>query len=210
MAAGAACAGLDVHEHLEQAQAVPEGGFLPGREESLEILRARARSLARERTREEAGEEHIDVVAFMLAHETYGVESSCVREVCPLKDLTPVPCTPPFVLGIINVHGQILSVIDIRKFFELPCEALTDLNRVIILHSSEMEFGILADAVLGLRSIPAGDIQSSLPTLTDVRGDYLKGVTGDRVVVLDAKKILADSRIVVKEEMDGSSGLSGP
>ncbi|MBI2998359.1 MAG: chemotaxis protein CheW, partial [Deltaproteobacteria bacterium] len=108
----------------------------------------------------------MEIVEFFLASEKYGVESSYVREIYPLKELTPVPCTPSFVLGIINVRGQILSVIDIKKFFDLPEKGLTDLNKVLILRNDRMEFGILADAVLSVNRASINDIQPGLPTLT--------------------------------------------
>lgn len=166
-----------------------------------QILHARARALAREprRAEDEAGQ--IEVLEFLLAYETYGIEMSWVRETLPLKDLTPVPCTPPFVLGLISVRGQIMSVLDIREFFELPEKGLTDLNKVIIIHDELMEFGILADAVLGVRMVPFAGLQPSLPTLTGVREEYLQGVTNERLVVLDGKKLLNDRRLVVHEEI---------
>ena len=61
-----------------------------------------------------------------------------------------------------------------------------------------MEFGILADAVTGIRKISLDIIQPVLPTLTGIRAEYLKGVTDERVVILDAKKILGDEKIIVK------------
>ncbi len=61
-----------------------------------------------------------------------------------------------------------------------------------------MEFGILADTILGVNTIPMGTIQPTLPTLTGVRAEYLKGITGDRVVVLDGGKLLADPKMVVQ------------
>jgi len=124
-----------------------------------------------------------------------------VREVYPLKELTPLPCTPPFVAGIVNVRGQVISVIDIKKFFDLPERGLTDLNKVIILSDGVMEFGILADAVVDVRNIPLEKIQSGLPTLTGIREDYLRGVTAERLVILDAEKLLTDGNIVVHEEV---------
>ena len=117
-----------------------------------------------------------------------------------MKELTPVPCTPAFVLGIINVHGRVLSVIDLKRFFDLPNNALTDLNRVIVIRKQGMEVGILADNIHGVRRIPRRDLQPSLPTLTGVRAEYLKGITRDRLVVLDADKLLSDPKIVVREE----------
>ena len=166
--------------------------------EKAKVLKERARALAKEPKGIEEDESHLEVVEFMLAHERYDLELTHIREVYPLKELTPLPGTPDFVLGIINVRGQILSIVDIKRFFELPEKGLTNLNQVIILQSDEMEFGILADEILGTKSIPASAIQASLPTLTGIRAEYLKGVTGDRVVILDGEKLLADEKIVVQ------------
>ncbi len=191
-----------VHQRIEAAQAALAQGSTPTFEEKKTILRARAKALAREPEKEAVNLEYIEVVAFLLAYEQYGIESSYVREVYPLKEFTPLPGTPAFVLGVVNVRGQILSVVDIKKFFDLPEKGLTDLNKVIIIQHDKMEFGILADAVLGVRSIPLAAIQPSLPTLTGIRADYLKGVTGERLVVLDAVKILSDPQIIVHEQVE--------
>ena len=104
----------------------------------------------------------MEIVEFLLARERYGIEASYVREVYPLNDLTPVPCVPPFVLGIINVRGQIISVIDIKKFFDLPEKGLGDLNKVIIIESDDMEFGILADEIVGIGKLRQEELQASL------------------------------------------------
>lgn len=191
----------EVHRRLENAQAAIERGWAPTPEESKKILKERAKALTGEPEEKETAGESIEVVEFLLSYEKYGIESSYVREVYPLKELTPLPCTPPFVLGIINVRGQILSVIDIKKFFELPEKGLTDLNKVIILHNDVMELGILADVILGVRNVFLSELQPSLPTLTGIREEYLKGITGDRVVILDAGKLLSDKKITVHEEV---------
>ncbi|GAM10257.1 chemotaxis protein CheW [Geobacter sp. OR-1] len=164
------------------------------------ILRARAAILAQEPEESGAGEEQIEIVEFLLSDEHYAFESTYVGEVYPLKDLTPLPCTPPFVLGVINMRGKILSVIDLRRFFDLPVKGLSDLNKVIVLHDDAMEFGILADAILAARCIPRAGLLTSLPTLTEIRAEYLLGVTQERLVVLDGDKILSDRSIVVHEE----------
>lgn len=190
----------EVRQRLEAARAAAERAWMPVPEEAERILQARARALAREGETRQAGET-LDLVTFALAGETYAVESSYVAEVTPLNDLTPVPCTPPFVLGIVNLRGEILSVIDLRKFFDLPEKGLTDLNKVLVLRSAGMGFGILADTIAGVREVPVGEIQPSLPTLTGIREKYLRGVTADRVVILDGAKLLGDDTIVVREEV---------
>ena len=174
----------------------------PSSPDDVEILRARARTLARPPDDAPAAATLLDVLEFRLAQERYALETRYVREVCPLKDLTPIPCTPPFVLGIVNVRGRILPVLDLKKLFDLPEQGLTDLHRIILVEAHEVEFGLLADATVGVRSIPADTLQPSLPTLTGIRSEYLKGVTAERLVVLDVGRILADPKIIVHEEVE--------
>lgn len=169
-------------------------------EDQQRILRERARLLACEQEKEETGES-IEMLEFLLARERYGIETSFIREVYPLKEYTPLPCTPAFVFGLINVRGQILSIVDMRKFFELPEKGISDLNKVIILHGESMEFGILADEIVGVKVIPLTCLETTLPTLTDIRERYLRGVTRDQMAVLDAAKLLSDKNIIVHEEV---------
>jgi purine-binding chemotaxis protein CheW len=170
--------------------------------DARQILKARAKALARPRESLKHTEAVIEVIEFGLAQERYAIPTAAVREVYPLKDLTPLPCTPPFVLGVINVRGQILPVIDIKEFFDLPEQGITDLHKVIIVQHEELELGILADVVLGMRMLQINVVQPSLPTLTGIREEYLKGVTAERLVVLDVAKILADPKIIVNEEVE--------
>ena len=167
-----------------------------------EILRARARELARTPAPEPASGALLEVLEFGLARERYAVETRCVAEVHPLKHLTPLPCTPAFVLGVVNLRGRILPVYDIRKLFDLPQQGLTDLHRIIVVHGGDLEIGLLAEAIEGVRSVPLESLQASLPTLTGIRADYLKGVTAEHLVVLDLDRILADPRIVVEQRVE--------
>jgi len=170
--------------------------------DAKQILRARAQALACISQHAPAAETLLEVLEFHLAQERYAVETRYVQEVHPLKELTPLPCTPPFVLGIVNVRGRILPVLDLKKFFDLPEKGLTDLHRIILVRGNDLELGLLADVIAGVRSIPADSLQPSLPTLTGVRSDYLKGVSAERLVVLDLACILADPKIIVHEEVD--------
>lgn len=165
------------------------------------ILKARAIALSREPEKGEVEGERIEIVEFLLADERYAIESKYIGEVYPLRNLTPLPCTPSHVLGVINLRGRILSVIDLRTFFDLPKRGLSDLNKVIVLHDGTMEFGILADVIIAAHSVLHSALLSSLPTLTEIRAEYLLGVTPERLVVLDGGKILADRHIVVHEEV---------
>lgn len=191
----------EIHRRVEAAQTTLEREWTPTPEQKQAILKERATTLAREPEDQTAATESLEIVEFLLASEKYGIESSYVHEVYPLKELTALPCTPAFVLGIVNLRGRIFSVVDIKKFFSLPERGLTDLNKVIVLRSESMEFGILADVILGVRSILLGEMQPSLPTLTGIRAEYLRGVTKEQVVILDGEKILSDRKIIVFDEV---------
>lgn len=171
--------------------------------DNRQILRARAQALSRQPTESADADTLVELLEFRLAQERYALETRYVSEVYPLKDLTPLPGVPSFVLGIVNVRGRITPVIDIKKFFDLPDKGLTDLHRIIFVRGHDLELGLLADAIVGVRSIPLGSLQSSLATLTDgIREDYLKGVTMERLVVLDLDRILSDPKIIVNDEVE--------
>jgi purine-binding chemotaxis protein CheW len=191
-----------IHRRLDHAAGVLANGLAPAGEERKRILKERAVKLAREPKNDHLLQARLEVIEFLLAHERYAVESAWVREIYPLKEITPLPGTPSFVLGIINVRGQIVSVVDLKKFFDLPSRGLTDLNKVIIIGDGTMEFGVLADAVPGVRQIPCEEIQPPLPMQPGVRAEYIRGLTADRLVVLDVTRILGDPAIKVCQETD--------
>lgn len=170
--------------------------------DARQILRARAQALARPPARAVVAETLVELLEFRLAQEKYALEARYVREVCPLKSLTPLPCTPPFVLGIVNVRGRIVPVLDLKKFFDLPEQGLTDLHRIILVQGNDLELGLLADVIVGVRTIPVESLQPSLPTLTGIRAEYLKGVTADRLVVLELASVLTDPKIIVHDEVE--------
>jgi len=171
-------------------------------EEKQSVLKARTHALAVEEEDETAGKVFIEVVVFGLASETYAIESSFISEVYPLNDFTPLPGAPSFVFGIINVRGQIISVIDLKKFFNLPEIGLGQLNKVIIIHNERMEFGILVDIIHGTQLISTDTIQTSLPNIGGIGSEYLKGITAEHLIILDAKIILEDERIIVNQEAE--------
>ena len=191
----------EIEQRLEIARGDIERIWAPSAEETQRILKIRALALAQEPLREEAAAEDIEILEFTLAYERYAIESHFVRQVASLENLTPLPCTPAFVLGIANLRGALYPVIDLRKFFELPEKELTSFNKIIVLQSGKILLSILADTIIGVRRILKNHIQPSLPTLTGLRKSYLMGITPERLVVLDAEKLLMDESINVQEQV---------
>lgn len=165
------------------------------------ILKERAAALARPPPEHSRDTDSLELLEFGLARERYALETRHVQEVQPFRDLTPLPGTPPFLLGIVNLRGRILPVLDLKKFFELPEQGLTDLHRIIVVRGHDMEFGLLADTIIGVREIRTASLQASLPTLTGIRADYLLGVTEERLVVLAFDRILADPAILIDQDL---------
>jgi purine-binding chemotaxis protein CheW len=181
-----------IRRRLERSMSALE----PSAADKARILQARAKALAKEPQSEQLIEQSVEVLEFMLAYERYALDTSFVREVHPLKDITVLPGTPAYVAGITNVRGEIVSVVDLKVFFDLPTRGLTDQNKVILLDDGEMVFGLLVDAVIGVQRLALQTIQSGPATLTGVRTNYLLGVTAQHTIILDALKILSDPNIV--------------
>lgn len=167
------------------------------------VLRARARLLAREAQPVQIDARTLEVLEFRLANERYAVETACTQGVHSLQGLTPVPCTPPFIAGVLNVRGRIVTVLDLKKLFQLPDQNSEDTRQVVLLHTQETELAILAASVAGIRTISLNELQPPLPTLTGLGEAFLKGVTADRVAVIDAAKMMTDPRILVDEQPTG-------
>ena len=164
------------------------------------ILRARAKVLALEPNKVPAAGSSTDSLTFFLAHETYAIETLFIREVYPLNELTPLPCTPGHILGIINLRGTILTIIDIKRFFNLPEKGITNLNRVIVVQNDVMELGILADEIIGIRNIPAATLHPPMVMATSNQAGYIKGV-GDGLILLDMDMFFNDKQLIVHQEV---------
>lgn len=171
------------------------------KKETRLLLKIRAAALAAEPEKKRESSEITEIIEFTLASESYGIESAFVREVFPLKDFTPLPGVPSFILGIVNVRGQILPVIDLKKFFNLPFKGLGELNKVIILNDDQMEFGVLADEVIGTKEVYPDEILPVPSAITGIGERYLKGVTKNGLIIFSAEILLSDKSIVVNEQV---------
>jgi purine-binding chemotaxis protein CheW len=188
----------DVYRRLGEAGLQVQETLHPSPERRRTILKDRARELAKPGRKMSGDEKRTMVVEFDLAREHYAVESAYVREVIPLREFTPIPGTPAFILGIIAVHGRIVSLMDLRRCLGLPPTGIINGSRAILLADDTMEFAILADRVMGLRSLRGDSLQPSVTTITGAGAEYLLGVAADGLIVFDGRKILADSRLVVR------------
>jgi purine-binding chemotaxis protein CheW len=187
-------------QQLEEIWQATLGEASLSRAEEHALLHRRALELARAEAPDEESGTRLEVLHFTLGGEAYAIESRYVREVYPLREIAAVPFTPPFVWGIINLRGQIISVIDLKVLLHLPTRALASRNTVIIVADATMEFGILVDTIEGVAALPLADVHLNLPTFTGPYEAYLYGVTNASIVVLDGQKLLTHPSIIAIEE----------
>lgn len=164
------------------------------------ILKERTKQLSEVFVDKREGNEcYIDGLLFNLSEEKYAIESKYISEVIYIKDITSLPSTPDFLLGIINIRGKIFSVIDIRKFFGLPNKGLTNLNKVIVLKYEDIEFGILVDEIIGNKNINIQTLQKNITSVTDIPESFIQGISHSDIIVLDIIMLLKNDKIIINE-----------
>lgn len=159
------------------------------------ILEKRAKILARPVKTENAAVP-IDVLKFRLAYQEYAFSMDHVREVILTGDITPVPGTPDYITGICAIRGEIISLVDLREFFEIRGKGLTDLNRVIVITNGTITFGILADFITGIGTIHKEMLVPVRSGQTPIPEKYLLGAVDD-LIILDAVALLLDPAMVI-------------
>jgi purine-binding chemotaxis protein CheW len=165
-----------------------------------EILNRRAIKLARPTPKNIPGA--LEVLVFKLSSEYYGIETIFIQEAYPLKNFVQLPCVPPFVFGIMNVRRHILSIVNLKVFFDLPEVEITSQNKVIIISNEEFEYGILVDEILEVQKVPAESLQPALPTMAGIREEFLKGITSEGLIILSAAKLLSDKTIILQKSLE--------
>ena len=171
------------------------------KKENRKLLKMRAIEMAKEPELKMEGSEYVVIIAFSMSDENYGIDSDFVSEVHHIKEFTSLPGVPSYILGVINIRGRILEVIDLKKLFNLPEKGLGELNKVIILRNDDMEFGILADIVHGTQIIAIEDIKSIPHTVSGITEKYLMGITKEHLIILNAENLLTDKSIIVNDEV---------
>jgi purine-binding chemotaxis protein CheW len=162
------------------------------------VLEQRARNLSRTTDQSDAAlGEMIQVMTFQLASETYAAHVENVRLVQPLKRLTRVPWTPDFVVGVINLRGNLLSLIDIRKFFGIAGQEITDLMKFIVVEAGDISIGIVANRVDEVCLMPRDSFTDAPATINGIDAEFIEGVTGDGLILLDLDALLRDPRMIV-------------
>lgn len=131
-----------------------------------------------------------NVLVFRLGEERYGLDVAYVRGVRPLRRLTRVPGVPNFYRGVVNLRGQMTTVLDLRLFFDLGGDTSTLPRELVLVAAHDLHLALLADHVSDLLRIHKRDVAE-----LDMR--YAHGVTADHLTLLDADALFTDDRLIV-------------
>jgi purine-binding chemotaxis protein CheW len=183
---------------LKKAEAATAEALEPTAERARIILQTRARDLAQVPTAARASNAYLDLIVFGLAKERYAIETRFVHEVNRLLHFTPVPGTPAFVIGVTNIRGLITAIIDIRPFFNVQAQGLTDLSRIIVLGRERAEFAILADEIHSQTDLATDQLFGPPGGVSARGGAYLRGITKTALVVLDGAALLDDPQLTIE------------
>ena len=133
------------------------------------------------------------VVIFTLSSESYAVDIIRVESIIKMQPITVVPHAPPFIEGVTNLRGQILSVVDLRTRFGLSRTEATKDTRIMVVKSDDLTVGMVVDAVTEVLRIPVEAIEPPSPLVTTVDSAFITGIAkvDERLVILlDLSKVL--------------------
>ncbi len=139
-------------------------------------------------------QEEQQLVVFRLGSEEYGVDILQVQEIKRMLDITRVPQAPDFIEGVINLRGQIIPVLDLRRRFAFPAAERTADTRIIVVNIGELIIGLIVDTVLEVISLSKEAISPAPALVTGIDNDFLSGIgdLGERLlIILNLEKILA-------------------
>ena len=134
-------------------------------------------------------------VTFKLQEETYGINVMQVQEVLRYTEIAPVPGSPDYVMGIINLRGNVVTVIDTRTRFGLESADVTDNSRIVIIEAEKQVIGILVDSVAEVVYLKQSEIDTAPNVGTDESARFIQGVSnreGELLILVDLNKLLSD------------------
>lgn len=136
-------------------------------------------------------------VTFRLENEKYGINVMQVQEVLRVTEIAPVPGAPDYVLGIINLRGNVVTVIDTRKRFGLQSKDVDDATRIVIIEADEQVVGILVDSVAEVVDLRISEIESAPNVGTEESAKFIQGVAsqeGELLIIIDLNRLLTDEQ----------------
>ena len=143
-------------------------------------------------------------VTFRLAGETYGINVMQVQEVLRYTEIAPVPGAPGYVLGIINLRGNVVTVIDTRNRFGLESGEMSDNTRIVIIETEGHVIGVLVDSVAEVVYLRQSEVENAPNVGNDESAKFIQGVchkNDELLILIELNKLLTDTEWAELEEV---------
>jgi purine-binding chemotaxis protein CheW len=147
--------------------------------------------------------EEIQIILFELGKSLYGIPIEKVSEIIKLEEIALLPKAPYYIEGIINLRGNVVPVIDLRKRFNMELVERTKKNKIIVVLIDKRLFGIIVDAVHEVLTLSKDNIEPSLPTASGIKADFIESIgkyENKLIIILDIIKIIQSEEIIKVEE----------
>lgn len=148
------------------------------------------------KTAKNAEDPMLQWVTFRLAGETYGINVMQVQEVLRYTEIAPVPGAPSYVIGIVNLRGNVVTVLDTRNRFGLSPAEITEQSRIVIIEAAAKHvIGILVDAVAEVVYLRQSEIETAPNVGNDESAKFIQGVchkNDELLILVDLDKLLTD------------------
>jgi purine-binding chemotaxis protein CheW len=143
-------------------------------------------------------------LTFALSNEEYGIEILKVREIMGIMEITPVPQTPDYMKGVINLRGKVIPIIDLRLKFAMPEVEHTKETCIIVAEVGTAQVGVIVDSVSEVTDIKGEDIEEAPSFGQGIDTNFIMGLGKTKkkiVILLDIERVLATEELKMAEQI---------
>jgi len=143
-----------------------------------------------------AGGNERQLILFNLGRGNYGIPIENVFEIKKMEEITVVPKAPKFIEGVINLRGNVIPVVDLRKRFGMEKIDYSKKTKIIIVEIGKRQFGLIVDSVAEVVTLSNDQVEQSLPTVSGLKAEFINGIgkLNDKlIIILEISRILQSS-----------------
>ena len=143
------------------------------------------------------------LILFALGNGSYGIPIENVFEIKKMEEITVVPKAPKFIEGVINLRGNVVPVVDLRRRFGMATVDVTKRTKIIIVEIGKRQFGLIVDSVAEVVTLSNDQIEPSLPTVSGLKAEFINGIgkMNDKlIIILEISRILQSTEDIKVED----------
>jgi len=167
-----------------------------------DVLRNRAKQLSVKPQKQDDAK-RVEVIVFHLGDEKFGIEAQFVQEVTTISEVTGVPCTPEYMVGITNIRGKIHSVLNLGSFFDARSGKISKDSMMILTSPDVLDVCLLVDRVEGKQNILGSRIKSIASNLKNIKKEYLSGYSINEeeiITIIDWRSFVKEAGLIINDE----------